>query len=57
MTAKQITNFDHHVLTVYNVDATVRFYMRLLGMRTWKFGGGWTAGMAFAGSGTDWSME
>lgn len=36
----RISNLDHLVLTVSDVDATVRFYTEVLGMRPVTFGAG-----------------
>jgi len=39
----QISSLDHLVLTVASIDATVRFYTHILGMRALHFGNGRTA--------------
>ena len=39
----QVNRFDHVVLTVASIDATVDFYTRVLGMEAMTFGGGRTA--------------
>jgi catechol 2,3-dioxygenase-like lactoylglutathione lyase family enzyme len=38
-----VDRLDHLVLTVASIDATVRFYTRVLGMQTVTFGAGRTA--------------
>jgi catechol 2,3-dioxygenase-like lactoylglutathione lyase family enzyme len=40
MTKPQIERLDHFVLTVADVEATCRFYERVLGMKRIEFGGG-----------------
>jgi catechol 2,3-dioxygenase-like lactoylglutathione lyase family enzyme len=40
MTKPQIERLDHFVLTVADVEATCRFYERVLGMKRGEFGGG-----------------
>lgn len=39
MPAPQIDRIDHVVLTVADIDATYRFYTRVLGMKHIEFGG------------------
>jgi len=39
MAAPQIDRIDHVVLTVADIDATCRFYTRVLGMKRIEFGG------------------
>ena len=39
----KVNRFDHVVLTVASIDATVDFYTRVLGMAAVTFGGGRTA--------------
>ena len=39
----KVSRFDHVVLTVASIDATVDFYTRVLGMEAVTFGGGRTA--------------
>jgi catechol 2,3-dioxygenase-like lactoylglutathione lyase family enzyme len=39
----QIDSLDHLVLTVKDIDATITFYTKVLGMQAVNFGGGRTA--------------
>jgi catechol 2,3-dioxygenase-like lactoylglutathione lyase family enzyme len=43
MASVRIDRLDHLVLTVADIDATVEFYTRVLGMRAVTFGAGRTA--------------
>ncbi|HEY2238518.1 MAG TPA: VOC family protein, partial [Streptosporangiaceae bacterium] len=45
----EVNRFDHVVLTVASIEATVDFYGRVLGMTAVTFGGGRTA-LRFGGS-------
>ena len=43
----RIADLDHFVLTVRDLDATVNFYERVLGMRAFTFADGTRKGLAF----------